>query len=189
MNEDLINGVLTIRDTKFGKTRYVPVHPSTQHALQRYAKLRDRLCPTPSSSRFFLSDRGTRVTYDTLRWTFVKVSRQIGLRGPRDSHGPRLHGLRHRLAINTRDQLFLAPPQANRYLAVPRGLYSRNQLKSRFSGLYGLCQASGAERTGSRQDKQGFQQTRLAGGVGADEKIQVGREPQANRRQVTKPLY
>ena len=85
---DLINGVLTIRDTKFGKTRYVPVHPSTQHALQRYAKLRDRLCPTPSSSRFFLSDRGTRVTYDTLRWTFVKVSRQIGLRGPRDSHGP-----------------------------------------------------------------------------------------------------
>ena len=59
---DLVNGVLTIRDTKFGKSRYVPVHPSTQHALQRYAKLRDRLCPTPSSSSFFLSDRGTRVT-------------------------------------------------------------------------------------------------------------------------------
>jgi len=98
---DLINGVLTIRDTKFGKTRYVPVHPSTQRALQRYAKLRDRLCRTPSSPRFFLSDRGTSVTYDMLRWTFVKVSRQIGLRGPRDSHGPRLHGLRHRLAINT----------------------------------------------------------------------------------------
>jgi hypothetical protein len=37
---DLINGVLTIRDTKFGKTRYVPVHPSTQRALKRYAKLR-----------------------------------------------------------------------------------------------------------------------------------------------------
>ena len=98
---DLINGVLTIRDTKFGKTRYVPVHPSTQRALQRYATLRDRLCRTPSCSRFFISDRGSRVTYDTLRWTFVKLSRQIGLRGPGDSHGPRLHGLRHRLAINT----------------------------------------------------------------------------------------
>ena len=59
------------------------------------------MCRTPSSLRFFLSDRGTRVTYDMLRWTFVKVSRQIGLRGPSDSHGPRLHGLRHRLAINT----------------------------------------------------------------------------------------
>jgi integrase len=98
---DLVNGVLTIRDTKFGKTRYVPLHPSTQRALQRYARLRDRFCRNPGSPHFFLSDRGRRVTYDMLRWTFVKVSHQIGLRGPGDSHGPRLHGFRHRLAINT----------------------------------------------------------------------------------------
>ena len=71
---DLTNGVLAIRDTKFGKARYVPVHPSTLRALQRYAKLRDRLCPTPSSSRFFLSDRGTHVTYDALRWTAIVFS-------------------------------------------------------------------------------------------------------------------
>jgi integrase/recombinase XerD len=98
---DLVNGVLTIRDTKFGKTRYVPLHPSTQRALQRYAKLRDRLCRNPDSRHFFLSDRGTRVTYDMLRWTFVKISHQIGLRSPGDSYGPRLHGFRHRLAVNT----------------------------------------------------------------------------------------
>ena len=98
---DLVHGVLTIRDTKFGKTRYVPLHPSTQRALQRYAKLRDRLCRSPGSPRFFLSDHGNGVTYDTLRWTFVKVSRQSGLRGPGDRHGPRLHGFRHRLAIHT----------------------------------------------------------------------------------------
>ena len=98
---DLINGVLTIRDTKFGKTRYVPLHRSTQRALQRYARLRDRLCRSPGSPRFFLSDRGNGVTYDMLRWTFVKVSHQSGLRGPSDSQGPRLHGFRHRLAINT----------------------------------------------------------------------------------------
>ena len=98
---DLANGVLTIRASKFGKTRFVPVHLSTWRALERYAKLRDRLCRTPASPHFFLSDRGTRVTYDMLRWTFVKVSHQIGLRAPGDSHGPRLHGFRHRLAINT----------------------------------------------------------------------------------------
>jgi integrase/recombinase XerD len=98
---DLVNGVLTIRDTKFGKSRYVPLHPSTQRALQRYARLRDRFCRNPGSPHFFLSDRGRRVTYDMLRWTFVKVSHQIDLRGPGDSHGPRLHGFRHRLAINT----------------------------------------------------------------------------------------
>lgn len=98
---DLANGVLTIRDGKFGKTRFVPVHVSTRRALERYAKLRDHLCRTPASPHFFLSDRGTRVTYGMLRWTFVRVSHQIGLRVPGDSHGPRLHGFRHRLAITT----------------------------------------------------------------------------------------
>lgn len=98
---DLANGILTIRDSKFGKTRFVPLHPSVQQALKRYAKVRDRLCRAPASPRFFLSDRGTPVTYDMLRWTFVKISHQVGLRAPGDSHGPRLHGFRHRLAINT----------------------------------------------------------------------------------------
>lgn len=41
---DLVNGALTIRDTKFGKSRYVPLHPSTQRALQRYAARRDWWC-------------------------------------------------------------------------------------------------------------------------------------------------
>lgn len=98
---DLTNGVLTIRHSKFGKSRYAPVHPSTQRALKRYAQRRDRLCPSPHSASFFLSDRGTRITYHTLRWTFVKLSHQIGLRAPGDTHGPRLHELRHRLAITT----------------------------------------------------------------------------------------
>ena len=52
---DLVNGVLTIRDTKFGKSRYVPLHPTTQRALQRYAARRDDAATTPrrraSSSR------------------------------------------------------------------------------------------------------------------------------------------
>jgi integrase len=98
---DLVNGVLTVRDTKFGKSRYVPLHLSAQHALQAYADCRDRLCPNPRSPSFFLSERGTRLTEWAVRWTFVKLSREIGLRGAKDSHGPRLHDLRHRLAVNT----------------------------------------------------------------------------------------
>ena len=98
---DLVNGVLTIRDTKFGKSRYVPLHPSTQRALQRYATRRDRCCPNPATPSFFVSERGTRLTEWCVRWTFVKLSREIGLRAPGDSRGPRLHDLRHRLAINT----------------------------------------------------------------------------------------
>jgi integrase len=98
---DLADGVLTIRGTKFGKSRYVPLHISTQRALQRYATHRDRLCPTPDCPSFFLSERGTRLSHWSVRRTFVKLSHQIGLRGASDSRGPRLHDLRHRLAVST----------------------------------------------------------------------------------------
>jgi site-specific recombinase XerD len=96
---DLLTGVLTIRGTKFGKSRYVAVHPSTQRALQRYARLRDRLCHNPDCQSFFLSDQGRRLSDDMVRWTFIKLSRQIGMRKAGDSHGPRIHDFRHRLAI------------------------------------------------------------------------------------------
>ncbi len=98
---DLAQGVLTIRGAKFGKSRYVPLHPSTQRALQRYAVRRDRSCRNPDSATFFLSDRGTRLTEWSVRWTFIKLSHQIGLRKAGDSRGPRLLDFRHRLAINT----------------------------------------------------------------------------------------
>lgn len=98
---NLKEGTLTIRQTRFGKSRLVPVHTSTQAVLQRYAILRDQICPQPKTLSFFVSERGTRLTQCTVRWTFVKLSRQIGLRGQHDSYGPRLHDLRHRFAIKT----------------------------------------------------------------------------------------
>jgi integrase/recombinase XerD len=98
---DLVNGVLTIRGTKFGKSRYVPLHPSTQRALKRYATRRDRLCRTPACPSFFLSERGARLSHWSVRRTFVKLSHEIGLRRAGDSRGPRLHDLRHRLAVST----------------------------------------------------------------------------------------
>jgi len=98
---DLAHGVLTVHGTKFGKARYVPVHPSTCRALQRYARARDRLCPHPGSSNFFLSDRGTRLAPRTVQRIFGKLSQEIGLRSAQDSRKPRIHDFRHRLAIST----------------------------------------------------------------------------------------
>ncbi len=98
---DLINGILTVYQTKFGKSRLVPVHPSTQKALQRYESLRSRVFPKLRTGSFFISEQGTRLTYWTVRRTFVKLSRQIGLRGPHDSHGPRLQDFRHSFATRT----------------------------------------------------------------------------------------
>ena len=99
----LANGVLTVRDGKFGKSRHIPLHESTSLALGRYAARRDRLCRNPRDPAFFLNERGTRITDSTLRRTFVRLSRQTGLREPAKSNGdgPRLHDMRHRFAVDT----------------------------------------------------------------------------------------
>lgn len=97
--------LLTIRRTKFGKSRLVPVHPSTVTALARYAETRDRVCPRPASPAFFVSERGRRLTDDSARHTFALVGCRAGLRTPppgrRHGRGPRLHDLRHHFAVST----------------------------------------------------------------------------------------
>ena len=100
-NVDLTQGILTVTATKFGKSRLVPVHPSTQHALQQYGQFRDQIYPRPRTPSFFVSERGVRLGYWGVLRTFVRLSREIGLRGPADSNGPRMHDLRHRFAVRT----------------------------------------------------------------------------------------
>jgi len=98
---DLINGVLTVRGAKFGKSRYVPLHPTTKRALQRYAVNRDRVYPTPGCPAFFLSERGARLGQSAVEGTFVKLLCQIGLRRSGDSRGPRINDFRHCFAVTT----------------------------------------------------------------------------------------
>lgn len=98
---DLAQGMLRVRGSKFGKSRCLPVHDSTQCALARYAAQRDRVCPQPNTPGFFVGECGTRISEWSLRYTFVKLSRQIGLRATSDSRGPRIHDFRHRFAVNT----------------------------------------------------------------------------------------
>ena len=98
---ELTQGSLTIRQSKFGKTRWIPLHSSTQDALQQYARVRDQLWPRPPTWRFFLSERGTPLTGWSVQQTFVQLSRRIGLRGATDRFGPRLHDLRHSCAVRT----------------------------------------------------------------------------------------
>jgi integrase/recombinase XerD len=98
---DLNQGLLTIRLAKFRKSRLVPLHPSTTHRLKRYASKRETFYPKDISSHFFLSAQGRPLTDSMVRWTFVRLSRQIGLRGLSDHFGPRLHDFRHRFAVTT----------------------------------------------------------------------------------------
>jgi len=98
-DQDLTLGQLAIRHGKFGKSRLLPLHPTTREALRHYVAERDRHYPIPQSPSLLVSEQGSRLTNWTLRRTFVTLSRQIGLRGPADSHGPRLHDFRHRFAV------------------------------------------------------------------------------------------
>jgi integrase len=100
---DLREAVLAIRQTKCRKQRLVPVHETTRVALLRYARARDRVHPRPKTEAFLVSEMGLRLNQYSVREIFVRLSRAIGIRTPigRFGHGPRLHDLRHRLAVNT----------------------------------------------------------------------------------------
>lgn len=92
-------GLLAVRNSKFNKSREVLLHPSTIKALKGYDDQRDRLSPSPATSSFFISTRGTRLQHETIQPTFRQLRRHVGLGQP--SCHPRLHDLRHTFAVNT----------------------------------------------------------------------------------------
>ena len=115
---DLDQAVLTIRQTKFNKTRLIPLHRSTRDVLTDYAARRDRLVPCPASPCFLLNDQGRRLDPSAVHRTFYELSRQIGLRGPTDHRGPRLHDFRHRFAVYTLIEWYRAGQDLERRLPV-----------------------------------------------------------------------
>lgn len=97
---DPARAVLIIRGTKFGKSRYVPILPDTQAALDRYAQTRDRLCPRTVTTSFFVTMRGNRLVYQMVQQKFRRVCVAAGVSTdaiPR----PRIHDLRHSFAVRT----------------------------------------------------------------------------------------
>jgi integrase/recombinase XerD len=116
---DLKAGVLTIRGTKFGKSRLVPLHASTCKVLADYIARRQRhWAARPVSSYLFVSSRGNRLDGGEIHRTFYALSRQTGLRGAADSHGPRLHDMRHVFATNTLLHWYQADQDPERLLPI-----------------------------------------------------------------------
>jgi integrase/recombinase XerD len=91
---------LAIRAAKHA-SRQLPLHASTADALYAYARRRDQLCPAPTATpSFFVSTAGTRLIYECVRETFIKLRGVAGLdRGSGPS--PRIHDLRHGFAVQT----------------------------------------------------------------------------------------
>jgi integrase/recombinase XerD len=98
---DWTEGILTIRHSKFGKSRLIPLHASSIKILSEYGARRDRLFTHRKSPYFFCSRFDGRLDEGQVRRTFYRVSRKIGIREASASHGPRLHDFRHRFAVET----------------------------------------------------------------------------------------
>jgi len=97
---DYDNKILFIRDTKFHKSRIIPAHESTIHALQEYSIFRNRYHPIPQSSRFFLSEKGKELPYSTICWNFQQIRNCLLTGETWNRRSPRLHDLRHTFACN-----------------------------------------------------------------------------------------
>jgi integrase len=93
--------LLTIRNSKFGKSRQLLLHQSTVDALRAYAARRDERRPRPKTPSFFISTVGTRLLRDNVSTIFPRLVRDAGLDWSGRQRAPRLHDLRHSFACAT----------------------------------------------------------------------------------------
>jgi integrase/recombinase XerD len=98
---DLHEGVLTVRDSKYGKHRQVPVHPSTTTALRGYLRERDRLAGLTATPAVFITTRGTRLDHHNIPREFARLVTAAEMPTPAGRRRPRLHDLRHSFAVAT----------------------------------------------------------------------------------------
>ncbi len=98
---DPVDGVLHVHHAKRGKSRLLPLHPSTVTALEGYRRHRDRILPSPVSPALLVSSVGTRLNYINVGQTFFTLVRRAGLTARSASSRARPHDLRHAFAVRT----------------------------------------------------------------------------------------
>jgi integrase len=91
---DLDHGLLMIRETKYRKSRVVPLHPTVVRELGRYVKLRDHDWPVTLSDHFFIV-HGSSMKISTVEAAFGSLRSQLGWVARGDHPAPRIHDLRH----------------------------------------------------------------------------------------------
>jgi integrase len=97
---DAAEGVIAVRQSKFGKSRLVALQSSTVDALCSYAEKRDRLLPRAKDPSFFISTAGTRLLYADFGKAFRRLLQTTGV-GAGAPHRPRIHDMRHSFAVHT----------------------------------------------------------------------------------------
>lgn len=116
---NLRTAVVTVHTAKHGRSRLVPIHETTCQALAEFIEQRQYHWRNQVVSDYlFVSSRGNRLTESAVQGEFARVSRRIGLRGPDDRNGPRLHDLRHRFATTVLENWYQQKKDPERQLPV-----------------------------------------------------------------------
>ena len=133
-------GVLSVRGSKFGKSRLVPVHASTRDRLRQYQQARDRIHPTALVPAFFVSERGQRLPYGTVRNVFRRLCEQLRLRDPASGRKPRPRPpaslcREHPYPLVSRGCRCRTPPSRAEYVSGTRVLCAHLLVPVRGSGV------------------------------------------------------
>jgi len=117
---DLVGGVIAVRESKFGKSRFVPLEASARGALAAYAKFRDTVRPCRDTPAFLVTGRGSRLGPSATRRTFATLCQAVGLRhrlhARRIGRGPRLQDIRHTFATRRLIEWYRAGLDADRLM-------------------------------------------------------------------------
>ena len=143
-------GSLTVRDTKFGKSRWVPLHPSTRRVLSDYARRRDGHLGAPRSPYFLVAERGGRLLPQYVYRVFWRLSREIELRGASAHEGPRLHDFRHRFAVTTLINWYRSGQSVDTQMPVLSTYLGHSCIRNVLVSV-GLPRAHGARRAPTRE--------------------------------------
>jgi integrase len=111
---------IMIRNSKFRKSRLIPIDETLAHKLSAYAKLKENLnYPIGEADSFFISSKGNRLSGSTLNHTFSELVRAAKI--PNDSQGrqARLHDLRHSFATNTLKRFYKNPKDLSHQNYLP----------------------------------------------------------------------
>jgi integrase len=100
---DLKSGMLTIRQTKFAKSRQVPMHPSTVAALKYYRQRRNSYVEATDAMTFFVGSRGRclgqQLSLRQVERVFTGLRDQLGLINCGAHNGVHIHDLRHTFVV------------------------------------------------------------------------------------------
>ena len=143
---DLQEAILTIRSTKFGKSRLVPMHPSTAEVVANYIQRRRSARAARATDPVFINARYEPLSHDQSIDTFQRLLIKIGVTSQREGRRPHLHDLRHRFAMRTLAQWYKEGRDVERQLPVLSAYLGHTETRDTYWYLSAIPELMGLAR-------------------------------------------